>query len=188
MTVFYTASFYGKEKYQRQYDYILEILNKTEENVISTEKGNYLSVLSKEEQKLLKHPKLIHYEAIRKGILQSDVVIIEISQEDFQLGHEASLAIQNKRPLLCLSIHEDFSVKINNPYFFARKYNHYNIEEIITNFINSTSSKLLSERFNLFISPSQLDYLDKAARSENIGKSEYLRRLLEKDRTIKSLS
>lgn len=187
MTIFYTASYHGKEKYQRQYNYILEILNKTKERIISTEGGNYLSVLSEEEQKLLKHPKLIHYEAIRKGILQSDVVIIEISEEDFQLGHEASLAIQNKRPVLCLSINEDFSIKINNPYFFAKKYNHYNVEDIIRDFINSTSNKLLSERFNLFMSPSQLDYLDKAARSENIGKSEYLRGLLEKDRIIKSL-
>lgn len=187
MTIFYTASYYGKKEYQRQYDYILEVLNKTKEKIISTEGGNYLSVLSKEEQEELRHPKLIHYEAIRKGILQSDVVIIEISEEDFQLGHEASLAIQNKRPVLCLSVNEDFSIKINNPYFFARKYNHYNVEDIITEFIHSTSNRLLSERFNLFMSPSQLDYLDKAARAENIGKSEYLRELLEKDRFVKNL-
>ena len=130
---------------------------------------------------LIKSKKRLHYEAIRRGIGWADAVIIEISHEDFQLGHEASLAIQNKKPVLCLSIHEDFSKKISNPYFFGAKYNEYNIEELVENFIAKHQKEPLKERFNLFLSTSQLHKLETSAKRMGFNNSEYIRMLLDKN-------
>ena len=180
MKVFYTASFSGKKKYQKYYDLVLPAIEKNKVELIATEKGNYKQILSQEEKAKLPTERLIHYEAIRKGILWADAVIIEISHEDFQLGHEATLAIQAKKPVLCLSIHENFTEKINNPYFFGAKYNEYTVEEIIDGFIGRSAKHQLTQRFNLFLSPNQIQYLEKISKDKKLNKSEYFRSLIDK--------
>ena len=185
MKIFNTASWYGRKKYLKYYNLVLSAIEKTGVELIATEKGNYKEILSGAEKAKLPTERLIHYEAIRRGILSADAVIIEISNEDFQLGHEATLAIQAKKPVLCLSVHEDFSEKINNPYFFAAKYSEYTVEEIIEEFIKRCQKRQLSERFNLFISPNEVQYLEKTAADRKMNKSEYLRSLIDKDQKAK---
>ncbi len=140
-----------------------------------------MSLLKLEDYSKVKSKKKLHYEAIRRGIIWADIVIMEISHEDFQLGHEASLAIQYKKPVLCVSIHEDFSQKIKSPYFFGAKYNEYNIEELIENFIARHQKEALKERFNLFLSTSQLHKLETSAKRMGFNNSEYVRMLLDKN-------
>jgi predicted DNA binding CopG/RHH family protein len=182
MKVFYTASYYGKEKYQRYYNMVLQALKQTGVEIISPELGNYKQVLSSSLRKKLKSEKRIHGEAIRKGILISDAVVIEASHEDFQLGFEAAFAVENKKPLLCLSTHENFSEKMKYRYLIGAKYNEYNIEEIVENFIEMIKKDQLSKRFNCFLTSSQITYLKKSAKLNNINISEYLRELIDKDR------
>ena len=182
MKIFYTTSFYGKDKYQKNYDLVLKTLDETGVEVLSPEKGNYLGLLNKKLTDKLKDPKKIHYEAIRKGIASSQAVVIEISNEDFQLGHEATLAIQGRKHVLCLSINEDFSKKIINPYFHGAKYNLYNVEEVVQDFIKMVRQESLGERFNMFLSSKQIEFLDKAAKDRSLNKSEYIRMLIDNDR------
>lgn len=180
MKVFYTASFYGKSKYQPSYDLVLKTIKKTGVELISPETRNYLSVLKLEDYAKIKSKQKLHYEAIRRGILWSQAVIIETSHEDFQLGHEATLALALKKPVLCLSIHEDFSKKINNHLFFGAKYNEYNIEEVIENFVSKYEKESFSKRFNLFLSPRQFSKLERLAKEKGMNNSEYIRMLLDK--------
>lgn len=182
MKIFYTASYYGKEKYQKDYDLVLKSITETGVEILSPERGNYLSILQKKELKRFKNQKQIHYEAIRKGIQWADAVIIEISNEDFQLGHEATLAIQSKKHVLCLSIHEDLSEKIIHQYFHGAKYNEYNIEEVVDNFIEMVKNEQLDKRFNLFLSSRQFTYLESVARRKAVNMSEYIRMLIDEDR------
>lgn len=182
MKIFYTCSFYGKAKYQKYYDLVLAAIKKTGAEVVSPELDNYLSLLSKREVARLGNKSKIHREAIRKGIEWADAVVIEVSHEDFQLGHEATIAIQGKKHVLCLSLHESFDDKINLRYFHGVKYNEYNIEEIVQKFIDSAKKSLLSERFNFFLSPGQLKYLEEVSKKQGINQSEYIRRLIDKDK------
>lgn len=182
MKIFYTASFYGKDEYQKNYDMVLKAIQNNKAELISPEIGNYLNILSKTRLEKLKDKRKIHYEAIRKGIQWAQAVIIEISREDFQLGHEATLAIQAKKHVLALSVHEDFSKKIINPYFHGIKYNQYNIEEAVDDFIKMAREEGLNQRFNLFLSQKQLAYLTEAAAKSELNKSEYIRQLIDNDR------
>ncbi|MDD3647045.1 MAG: hypothetical protein PHS44_00895 [Candidatus Dojkabacteria bacterium] len=181
LKIFFTASYYGKEKFQRYYDLVLRKIEEGEVEVIGTEKGNYLELVNASKKKQLGYRNLIHYEAIRRGILWSDAVIIEMSKEDFQLGHEATLAIQSKKHVLCLSVNEDFSKKIKNKFFHGSKYNEYNVGEVIRNFLTEVRGKQYSERFNCFLSKKQLEYLKGAGEKKKMNKSEYLRNLIEID-------
>jgi hypothetical protein len=183
MKVFYTASYAGKQKYQKHYDQILEALERQPEvEVISPEKGNYKNTLSLREMQKIGDPKKIHYEAIRRGIGWADAVIIEMSNEDFQLGHEATLAMQGKKHVLCLSIFEDFSEKILNRYFHGAKYTELTVDELIDDFVDKARKELLIERFNCFLSISQVQHLEGAARDHGVNMSEYLRILIDADR------
>lgn len=181
MVVFYTCSYYGKSKYQKQYDLVRQTIKDLRVELIATEEGNYLDVLDESTKKKVTDPKLLHYEAIRQGIHLADCVIIEISQEDFQLGHEATLTIMEKKPVLCLSIHEDFSQKINNPYFFAAKYNEKNIHAIIQDFFARVRELRHAKRFNMFFYPNQLHYLEKISQKRGMNVSEYIRHLVNLD-------
>ncbi|MBI3887726.1 hypothetical protein HY310_01515 [Candidatus Microgenomates bacterium] len=181
MKVFYTASFTGKEKYQKQYDWVRNAIKANKVELVSPEEGNYLNMLSEKEQLAIVDLKKIHYEAIRRGIEWADAVIIEISQEDFQLGHEATLAIQAQKYVLCLSVNENFSQKIDNRFFKGAQYGELTIDEIVENFLKEAGKNLLSQRFNMFLSASQIQQLEAAAQKYGVNKSEYIRSLIEKD-------
>lgn len=183
--VFYTASFLGKQKYQKFFDAVRVAIEACQVELISPEKGNYKELLTDKELEALRNPKEVHYEAIRRGIAWADAVIIEISNEDFQLGHEATLAIGARKHVLCLSLFEDFSEKIENRYFHGAKYSELNIDMIVADFLKMVDGERLDERFNLFLSAAQTEYLEKSAEILGINKSEYVRRLIEKDRRAK---
>lgn len=171
MKIFYTASFWGKDKYQQNYNQVLTAILAHPVEIKSPEITDF------------HHPTkdpTTHYSAIRQGIAWADAVIIEVSQEDFQLGHEATLAIQARKPLLCLSVREDFTNHIQNRFFHAARYNQYTIDEIIANFIQKSQKELLKERFNLFLSPSQLARLRSQAQKQSLTASECLRQLIDK--------
>lgn len=185
MKLFWTASYSGKHKYQADYDLVsksIDMIGGIE--VISPEKGNYLSIIPPRiKVSLESEPAKLHYEAIRRGILWADSVIIEISEQDFQLGHEATLAIQSKKHVLCLSTHEDFSNKINNRYFHASIYNRMTIDQIIEDFLALAQKDLFSQRFNLFLTSGQMQFLKSKGIESGEGASNYLRSLIDAART-----
>lgn len=184
MKVFWTASYTGKDKYQKFYDLIGRTLESLPDlEIISPEKGNYLDMVPPTlRTKLSSDPTHLHYEAIRRGILWADAVIIEVSNEDFQLGHEATLAIQAKKHVLCLSVNENFADKIDNRYFHGAKYNRATLEEQVEDFLSLARKDLLSNRFNLFLTSSQLEFIKKQGDLSGEGASSYLRSLVEQAR------
>lgn len=182
MRIFYTASFQGKSKYQWYFDKILEALKETNFELISPEAGNYKSILGKNELKKNKTEKEIHYAAIKKGIEWADLIIIESSNEDFQIGYETHLAIQNKKHTLCMSLNENFEDKISSRFFHGVKYTKYNVKQTIKDFINKYQGELFSERFNCFLSNSQVKFLEDESKRLKLTMSEYIRTLIDGQR------
>lgn len=185
MKLFWTASYHGKSQYQKHYDLVSRAIDRQSDlQVIATEKGNYQDILPPTlRQKLETTPQKLHYEAIRRGILWADAVIIEISHESFQLGHEATLGMQAKKHVLCLSTHEDYSPKLDNRYFHAAIYNQMTIDEQVESFLKLVRRDLLSQRFNLFLTSSQLQHVKQKGEELGGGASNYIRSLIDADRT-----
>lgn len=181
MRVFFTASYHGKQKYQKEYDMIIAKLDSMKFEVISPEKANYKSLLTPKEIEIAKDSYSIHYLAIKKGIAWADAVVLEVSDENFQIGHEATLAIQASKHLLCLSLHEDYSKKIKHRFFHASKYNDFSYESTIEEFFQIVQRAELKNRLNLFISDRHRCLLETKAKELNVNKSEYIRILLEKE-------
>lgn len=177
--IFFTAAYSGKKLYQKYYDQIVAAIQQNDVELVATELGNYKSVLTTQDKQSVSTAREEHYLAIKKGIKWADLVILELSQESFQVGHEATLALQEKKPVLGLSLHEDWSKRIVNKYFHGVKYSQYFVAETITSFINKYRKEPLNERFNLFMSASQLAKLERLANQSDMNSSEYLRSLIE---------
>lgn len=92
--------------------------------------------------------------------------------------------LQLKNRFYTFSVYEDFSLKINNEYFFGAKYIKQNIRIVIQNFFARVHEFSKSQRFNMFLYPSQLEYLEKAGRQTGMNKSEYVRKLINRDRRV----
>jgi predicted protein tyrosine phosphatase len=173
MKIFYTCSFAGKAKYQQYFDLVLQSLQHQSIEIRSPELGHFPPPND-----------INHYPSIKNDINWADAVIIEVSEENFQLGHETTLAIQNKKHVLCLSIHEDFSRKIQSRYFHGAKYSELNIDDIITDFISSLRQHQFDQRFNCFLSSKQLATLDLNASKLGLNKSDYIRQLIDSSSKI----
>lgn len=169
LKIFFTASYHGKAKYQKYFDMVRTALEKQDIELVSPEKGNVDLGQTKES----------HYVGIKKGIMWADAVVIDISEEGFQLGHEATLAMQTRKHVLCLSIHEDFSEKIKNRYFHGAKYSEYNIEEVVEEFVKRARKELLNIRFNVFLSARQMEKLQIEAKKRGINMSECIREMVD---------
>lgn len=186
MNVFYTCSYYGKKKYQKWYDLVRATLKEFHIELISPEEGNYQHVLDAESRSRLKSPELLHYEVIRQSIHLAEVVVIEASHEDIQLGHEITLALMEKKPVLVLSIHEDFSRKIHHDYMIGAKYTKTNLKPILQDFLAHARELTFSKRFNMFLYPSQIEYIERKGKETGMNMSEYIRHLINLDRRANS--
>ena len=159
MKIFFTSSFEGKKHYQKNIDKIIEIIESTGAVVISPEKTReYQDAFRNENLKKLGDKEKIHYEFIRQGIANSDAVIIEASHEDFQIGHEATLAIIYKKPVLCLSTNKDFGQLIRHEEFKGVKYKIIDLNKILLDFLRNVSKRISSERNKEFVYSKQITY------------------------------
>lgn len=186
MKILYSSSYLGKQKYKENYDLVLKALHATKVDVVTPEKNDYLDLLTQKEIERLQYPNRIHFEAVLKGIMVCDAVVFEMSDENFQMGHLATTAVENKKYILCVSIFEDFTDKIPSRYFFGAKYDERTIGDIVANFVHQAGEDQFSERFNLFLSPGQVDYLERRSTEERMNKSEYIRSLIDEDKKKRS--
>lgn len=183
MNIFFTAPYSGKKKYQKEYDQIRKLLDTSPGvKLISPEKGNYLQILAPTDPIHADTNRRVHYEAIRKGIEWADAVVFEVSEECFQLGHEMTLAIQSKKHVLCLSLFENFERKIFSKYFHGARYTQVTLANIIEKFLARCKKENLPNRFNFFLSHSQLRFLETTAEQKGMSVAEYLRSLIDNER------
>ncbi len=136
MRVFFLAPFEGKQKYQEAFDLIVAAIEATGCEVISPEKTEaYRDALSAENVERFGDSNNTHYQFIRKGILECDAVIVETSVESFRVGHETTLAILYKKPVLCLSQFVDMSEYIRYDGFSAEMYTLQDVNGIVEAFL-----------------------------------------------------
>ena len=148
MNIFFTNPFVEKDKYKNYIDTIVETIESTGSKVISPGiTREYTDAFSEENFKKYGDKNRIHYEFIRHGIANADAVIIESSEEDFRVGHEATLAIIYKKPVLCLSQKQDFGKLIYHEGFTGLQYtDEKDLEAKVLNFLSKISNQVLQKR------------------------------------------
>lgn len=186
MKIFLTVSKSGMTKFKDRYKAVLEELKRQGAQVEATFLKTHLN----------KTPKLktindltdsedayryVHDSAVRSAILRSDGVVIEASYPSFRLGFEAFFALSAQKPVLVLSLDRNYAHLIDQPHFFGAKYTPFTLPDEIETFLKHIRQYKLRNRFNLFISDTQRQYLEKAAQRHSVSKSDYVRTLIEQD-------
>lgn len=114
---------------------------------------------------------------------QADLVVVEVSNKSFGVGQEIAQAIASNKPVIALynSDKEPHILKDSGTdLILLIKYDDKNIKKVLQQALDY-SSEQQDIRFNFFISPSLIQYLDWVSKTKRIPRSVYLRNLIEAD-------
>ncbi len=186
MRIFFTHSKTGRKKFAKEYQLVFDELHKHKVKTITTLDRRYLSKkpellkvknLSESENKY----RYVHDSLIKRAIFVSDAVVIEASHSSFRLGFEAHFALSQQKPVLILSLKRNYANLIKNPNFFGAKYNEFTLPDEIEKFIAHVKKYKLRNRFNMFISDEEKEYLQRVSKINSLSMSSYLRKLIQQD-------
>ncbi len=179
MKIYFVASIRGRDKYLKNYELIIKALNDLNYSVIENTLRpsiDYVYGLSDEE-------KVDFYKKVLSDIGKADIVVAEGSFSSMGVGYEISLALEKGKPVIVL--YEDghaphFLEGVESDKLEIVRYDLENLKNILDD-----SLKYLAEqqdvRFNFFVSPKIVRYLDWISKNKKMPRAVYLRRLIEKD-------
>jgi hypothetical protein len=182
MKIYFTAALSQRDQYSKYYERIIAHLEKLGHTVYHHDISNIAVEKIRTEDDATK---VEHYKKVNKFIAQSDIVVVEASfPSTLNIGHEITLGLERGKPVIVLykvGKSSTFFGGLNSDKLLLAQYNDENLEVVIdeyANFAKNTSDT----RFNFFISPRHISYLDWIAKSRRIPRSVYLRELIDQDK------
>jgi len=124
-----------------------------------------------------------NYNETLKDINKADIVIMEISGHSMSMGYILSKALEINKPVIALYTSDAqpiFIAGISDPKLILKEYSPENIEKTLWESIKEAKG-LIDMRFNFFVSPKILTYLDWVGQKRMIPKSVFLRNLIERE-------
>lgn len=124
-----------------------------------------------------------HYKQMVDDVKKADVVVFETSTHSLAVGHMVNLALSMGKPVIALYI------KGSMPYFLSGlvddkfqliEYNNENVKGLLDGALGYATGQA-DTRFNFFVSPSIVSYLDWVSKKRRLPRAVYLRRLIEED-------
>lgn len=118
-------------------------------------------------------------------IAKSDVIIAETTFENFGVGYQVAVAVQQKKPVLLLrhtsADKNAFATGVEDGWVKRKDYDDNNLESIIEQFLKDNDIQAKDMRFNFFIDRPIYNYLRWAAYKTGKTKAEILRELVSKE-------
>lgn len=189
MKIYFTASLRGKKEFGEQYQQIVQLLTKISGKVFS---DHILKNEFKQVEVESKVDARKNYEKLLLEIKKSDIVVAEVSAQSLSVGHELTEAMSLSKPVIVLYTGEHRPGLLFGSMYDKMQIIQYdlnNLEEKIRTAIEE-ALKHADVRFNFFVSPKILNYLDWVAQKRMIPRSVFLRSLIEhemkKDRDFKA--
>jgi len=124
-----------------------------------------------------------HYKRTMDYVKKADVVVVDVSLHSMSMGYIVNKGLEISKPVIALY------KKGNDPYFFSGiedqklqivSYDESNLEQVINEALEKVAG-LIDVRFNFFVSPKILAYLDWVAQKRMTPRSVFLRDLIEKE-------
>jgi len=119
------------------------------------------------------------------AIAQSDVVVAETSHENFAVGYQVAVAVQQKKPVLLLrhttADKNAFVTGVEDGWVKHKEYDQNTIEGIVKSFLDENDITTKDMRFNFFIDRPIYNYLRWAALKTGKTKAEILRELVQRE-------
>ena len=182
MKIYFTASLRGKDVFGENYKLIIDLLVKNDNKVycehITKATPEDIGAQSVEQAKSV-------YKKLIKEIKKCDLFVAEVSTQSLSVGHEITEAINLNKPVALLYI----GGKQNRPgLLFGADYNklqivEYNLDNLSIKIpeVVEEAKKNTDVRFNFFVAPKHLAYLDWVAKTKKLPRAVFLRNLIERE-------
>ncbi len=124
-----------------------------------------------------------HYHDTIINLKKADIIVAEVSMHSMSMGFLVNKALELSKPVIALytSGHEPFFLSgIDDTLLQIIEYNDSDVEEKITDALDYASAQQ-DTRFNFFVSPKHINFLDWVAQNKKIPRSVFLRRLIERE-------
>jgi len=180
MKIYFTASVTGSKLYKDNYLGITNVLKELGHQV-EDEFVDYTGSQSRDEDDLDQRQKI--HSKIMNYINTSDIVIAETSYSSTNVGYEISTALEKEKPVLILHVAGKAPMLLlgkESDKVQVVEYSLDNLKKVLNMAINDLKDQM-DVRFNFFVSPKIVNYLDWIAKKRKMPRAVYLRRLIEKD-------
>jgi len=180
MKVFFSASPRGKKNFKDEYLKIYQSLIKMgfthlNSDVVSNDDNFYENLSAGGTNAYNKK-----YYQLLQAVKEADIAIFECSSPSFAVGFLIEKAIQSSIPTIALYSKNHtphFLAGINDDKFQLVEYATSDLEQKIIDAVNK-AVQLMDKRFNFFISPQLLTYLNNVSKEQRISKSTFIRSLI----------
>ncbi|HAP37346.1 hypothetical protein A2574_03230 [Candidatus Shapirobacteria bacterium RIFOXYD1_FULL_38_32] len=180
MKAYFTAAIFQKDKFDDKYNQIVDILKSNDFEVFEdTTKVSYQEAIDKTDSE-----RVDYYKRVLKWIDKSNLVVAEASfPSTLSIGHEITLASEKGKPVIVLYMKgrdPSFLLGLKSEKVIWVEYNDNNLKEVLTEALVKAKDQS-DVRFNFFVSPKILNYLDWIAKKRMTPRSVFLRDLIEKE-------
>lgn len=180
MKIFFTASLRGKPEFESYYKRIYSVIErlgfKSLDNEILKLSSNYYDNIQKQGRAAY----IDLYERKIKNLQYADICIFECTIPSLSIGYLIQKALDFNKPTVILYYKDNtpqFLSGIEEDKLIMRRYDDETLDKMVEEAIEN-AKHLQDKRFNFFISPNLLNYLEKASKAQGITKSTFIRNLL----------
>jgi hypothetical protein len=180
MKIYFTASISRMDdKSRNNCQLILDKLEKEGHQVLSKHVliKNYKTLETQTPEQSLKIQ-----QKLTKFKKQADLIIAEVSNQSIGIGQEISLSLTFNKPVIALyeKGHKKPHILMDEgkDSLFVNEYTRDNLSEVLKDVIDYAADHQ-DTRFNFFVSPKHINYMDWISKTRRIPRSVFLRRLIE---------
>ncbi|MBI5613747.1 hypothetical protein HY947_02385 [Candidatus Gottesmanbacteria bacterium] len=181
MKVFFTASQRGQGEYGAKYKKIAEALEQhgyklLDDDILTDSSQSFYSRLEKGGHKTYEE----FYKKKIRLIQEADLCVFESSTQSLSIGFVIEKALEFNKPVIVLFTEGNSPVFIqgtSEEKLILHSYTEENIASVLKKVLLEAES-LRDKRFNFFISPKLLEYLERVSKKQEITKSTFIRGLI----------
>ena len=180
MKIFFTASLRGQTEYGDLYKAIFNELSimgyKNLDNEIFQLHPHYYDPMQKQGRQAF----VDLYKRKIKAVQEADMCVFEGSLPSLSIGYLIQKALDFNKPTIILYFEDNtpqFISGIDEDKLIVKQYTKKDLKSVVINAVEE-ARHLQDKRFNFFISPGLLNYLEKASKEEDITKSTFIRNLI----------
>lgn len=165
--------------YGRIYEVLAENNKMLGEEVIDWSKKDKVEEVYKEKEKSVG----VGYKKAVEKLKKADILVMEVSGHSMSMGFLVAKAMEMGKGVIALhkEANKSFFLRgIKGAKFILVEYNRENLEEKLREALEE-AKKNIEVRFNFFVTPKILNYLDWVSLKRRIPKSVFLRNLIEKE-------
>lgn len=180
MKIFFDATYQGHQYFGDFYDEIYSEISKMGHTHLINDAIRLTEDLYRKELGIDRKRQNDYYTYKIENIKKADICIFDVSYHSLGIGYMIQRALEEGKPTIALfhkGNHPIFLEGIEDDRFILISYDKKNLKDVLKKSM-SKAGDLRDKRFNFFISPKLLRYLDKISKTDSITKSVFIRNLI----------